>query len=193
MTRARSSVVAGRLFVVSGPAGVGKGTVIQLLRKRRPDLALSVSATTRSPRPGEVEGVSYYFMDDEAFQQLVREGGFLEWAKVHTHYYGTPRQQVESKLRDGSLILEIDPQGAFNVRRAMPDAVLIFIAPPSIDELRRRLAGRGTESGAEFEKRMQDAAIELEASKDYDEVIVNDQLETTVDELAAIMERYEHQ
>ncbi len=185
--------MAGRLFVVSGPAGVGKGTVIQLLRQRRPDLALSVSATTRSPRPGEVEGVSYYFMDDEAFQRLVREGGFLEWAKVHTHYYGTPRQQVESKLRDGSLILEIDPQGAFNVRRAMPDAVLIFIAPPSIDELRRRLAGRGTESGAEFEKRMQDAAIELEASKDYDEVIVNDQLETTVDELAAIMERYEHQ
>lgn len=184
--------MANRLFVISGPAGVGKGTVIGLLRQRRPDIALSISATTRSPRPGEQEGVSYYFMDTASFKQLVDQGGFLEWAKVHDHYYGTPRSQVQDKLKSASLILEIDPQGAFNVQRTMPDAVLVFIAPPSIDELRRRLAGRGTETAPEFEKRMSDALDELKASQRYDEIIVNDQLENAVDQLAAIIERYEN-
>lgn len=184
--------MAGRLFVISGPAGVGKGTVVKRLIERRPDLALSVSATTRSPRPGEVDGVSYYFMTDPQFDDLIASGGFLEWANVHTHRYGTPRAQVEDKLRGNSLILEIDPQGAFSVRRAMPDAVLVFIAPPSMEELRRRLVGRGTEDAADIERRMSDAQTEMAVRDRYDEVVVNNEIEDTVDRILAIINEYEN-
>lgn len=183
--------MSGRLFIISGPAGVGKGTAVELLRQRRPDIGLSVSATTRPPRPGEVDGQSYYFMTDKQFDDLVARDGFLEWAQVHAHRYGTPREQVAEKLKDNSLILEIDPQGALNVRRSMPDAVLIFIAPPSMDELRRRLVGRGTEDAADIERRMNDALKELAVKDSYDEIVVNDDIDKTVDELIAIIDRYE--
>lgn len=183
--------MANRLFVISGPSGAGKGTVIARVRQARPDLALSVSATTRSPRPGEVDGVSYHFMTDAQFDELAGKGGFLEWAHVHDHRYGTPRMHVEQMLEHSSLILEIDPQGAFNVRAAMPEAVLVFVAPPSMDVLRQRLEGRGTEDAAELEKRLADAASFMEASKRYDEVVVNDVLDETVKRMLAIIERYE--
>lgn len=178
--------------MISGPAGVGKGTAVKRLLELRPDLSVSVSATTRSPRPGEVEGSSYYFLTDEQFDRLVADDGFLEWAKVHTHRYGTPRAQVERDLKGGSLILEIDPQGAFNVRASMPRAVLLFIAPPSMEELRRRLVGRGTESGEELDGRMSDALGEMAVRDRYDEVVVNDDIDQTVAQLAAIINRYEH-
>lgn len=183
--------MANRLFVISGPSGAGKGTVIARLREARPDLELSVSATTRSPRPGEVDGVSYHFMSDAQFDELVAQGGFLEWAHVHDHRYGTPRMHVEKVLEHASLILEIDPQGAFNVREAMPEAVLVFIAPPSLDVLRQRLEGRGTETPEELEKRLADADEFMKASVRYDEVVVNDVLDETVERLLAIIKSHE--
>lgn len=183
--------MAGRLFVFSGPPGAGKGTIVGRVRAARPDIALSVSATTRAPRPGEVDGVSYHFMSEERFSELVEQDGFLEWAHVHDHRYGTPRMQVEQVLEERSLILEIDPQGAFNVRAAMPEAVLVFIAPPSLEVLRERLAGRGTETPAELEKRLSDVQSFMDASARYDEVVVNDVLDETVARVLAIIERYE--
>ena len=131
-----------RLFVISGPSGAGKGTLLSRVRESRPDLGLTVSATTRSPRPGDVDGVTYHFLDDSDFVARVERGEFLEWADVHGHKYGTLRSEVDRRIADGkSVILEIDVQGAFNVRKVYPDAVLIFIEPPSMDELERRLRG----------------------------------------------------
>lgn len=184
--------MTNRLFVISGPAGVGKGTLVKRLLQRRPDLLLSVSATTRPARPGEQEGVSYYFLSDQQFDELVANDGFLEWAHVHTNRYGTLRSQVASKLEHGSLILEIDPQGAFNISRTMPDAVLIFIVPPDMDELRRRLEGRGTEEAGDIERRMLDSQGELLAKEHYDEIVVNDNLETATEDLLAIIDSYEN-
>lgn len=166
--------------------------MIARVRESRPDLALSVSATTRAPRPGEVDGISYHFLTDAQFDELVAQGGFLEWAHVHTNRYGTPRMHVEQVLERQSLILEIDPQGAFNVRAAMPDAVLVFIAPPSLEVLRARLAGRGTEDEASLAKRLADVQSFMDASKRYDEVVVNDDLDETVARVLGIIDRYEH-
>lgn len=181
----------GRLFVVSGPAGAGKGTILSRALQERPDIRCSVSATTRQPRVNEVDGVHYYFLTDEQFQERVDNDGFLEWANVHGNRYGTPRSEVESKLEEGSLVLEIDPQGAANVRKAMPSCVLVFIAPPSIEVLRERLVGRGSESAESLERRLSDAIGELERQAEYDEVIVNDDLETAVREILALFQKYE--
>lgn len=184
--------MAGRLFVVSGPAGAGKGTILERVRSSRPDLALSVSATTRKPRPGEVEGVSYYFLNEAEFRSRVESGEFLEWADVHGNLYGTLKSEVQAKLDAGSsLVLEIDPQGAFNVRAMMPECVMVFIAPPSLETLRERLVGRGTETPATLERRMADAEGEMRCAERYDEVVVNDNLETAVAQTLALMERYE--
>ncbi|WP_243063050.1 guanylate kinase [Humibacter sp. RRB41] len=171
-----------RLVVLAGPTAVGKGTVARHIRENYPDVLLSVSATTRSPRPDEVDGVDYYFVDDAEFDRMIADHELLEWAKVHnSHRYGTPRAPIEKALGDGrSVLLEIDLQGARQVRAAMPDAVLVFLAPPSWDELVRRLIGRGTESQEEQHRRLATAKVELASQDEFDARVVN----TTVGEAA---------
>jgi guanylate kinase len=165
-----------RLTVLAGPTAVGKGTVSAFVRERYPQVWLSVSATTRPPRPGEVDGVHYRFVDEATFDAMVAAGDMLEWAVVHgRHRYGTPRGPVEQALRDGrAALLEIDLQGARQVRATMPDARFVFLAPPSWDELVRRLVGRGTETEAERERRLTTAREELAAEPEFDVTIVND-------------------
>lgn len=181
-----------RLFVISGPAGVGKGTLVARVRELRPDLDETVSATTRSPRPGEVEGVSYHYLSDEEFARRVAAGDFLEHAEVHGHSYGTLRSEVESRIARGrSVILEIDYQGAFQVRETFPAAVLVFIEPPSFEELERRLRGRGTEDEEHIELRLKNARHEIEIGEQYDVRIVNDEVERAARELLDVMAQYE--
>lgn len=181
-----------RLFVISGPSGVGKGTLVARLRELRPDLGLTVSATTRRPRPGEVDGVSYHFLTGEEFSRRVEAGEFLEWAQVHDHRYGTLRSEVDRLLAEGrSVVLEIDVQGGANVKRLYPDSVGIFIEPPSDEVLEERLRGRGTEDEATVRLRLADARRELELASQYDVRIVNDDLQRATDELARTIERFE--
>lgn len=176
----------GNLFVLSGPSGAGKGTLVSRLLDAIPDAWVSVSATTRQPRPGERDGVSYYFMDQSRFDELVSQGGFLEWATVHGNSYGTLKSSVQEHMETGSqVILEIDVQGALQVRKAMPEAHLIFIEPPSIEELERRLRGRGTETEEVICKRMETAKVELDRKMEYDVQVVNDDLNRATDELVA--------
>ena len=177
---------------MSGPSGVGKGTLVSLLRERHPRLGLTVSATTRGPRPEEKDGVSYHFLSEEEFERRVEAGEFLEWAWVHGHRYGTLRSEVDRQLAEGrSVILEIDVQGGMNVRAAHPDAVLVFIEPPSMEELERRLRGRGTEDEASVERRLANARGEMGRAAEYDARVVNDDLERAVGELARVIERFE--
>lgn len=181
-----------RLFVVSGPSGVGKGTLVARVRELRPDLGLTVSATTRKPRPGELDGVSYHFLTDEDFSARVERGEFLEWAQVHDHRYGTLRSEVDRLLERGqSVVLEIDVQGGANVKRVYPDAVGIFIEPPSWEVLEARLRGRGTEDEDTLRLRLEDARRELALAPTYDVRIVNDDLDTAVRQLADTLARYE--
>ncbi len=177
---------------MSGPSGVGKGTLVAKLRQRVPSLGLTVSATTRSPREGEKDGVSYYFLSEEEFGRRVEAGEFLEWANVHGHRYGTLHSEVDRLFDEGrSVVLEIDVQGGLNVRRVRPDTVLVFIEPPSAEELERRLRGRGTEDEATIRLRLDNAASELEAAASYDERVVNDDLDRAVGELADLIDTYE--
>lgn len=181
-----------RLFVISGPSGAGKGTLLAELRKQRPDLGLTVSATTRSPRPGEVDGTSYYFLSDEEFRRRIAAVEFVEWAEVHGHLYGTLVSEVKRLLAKGhSLVLEIDVQGALNVRKVYPDAVLIFIEPPSLQALEERLRGRGTEDEASIELRLKNARHEMELADQYDARIVNDTVDRAAQELGSVMRRFE--
>ncbi|WP_114560725.1 guanylate kinase [Desertihabitans aurantiacus] len=179
----------GSLTVVSGPTAVGKGTVVARLRAEHPELMVSVSATTRPPRPGEVEGVHYHFVGAEEFDQLVASDGLLEWAVVHgTHRYGTPRAPVRAAVAAGrQVVLEIDLQGARQVRRSWPGARFVFLAPPSWEELVRRLVGRGTETEAERERRLQTARAELAAAEEFDHVVVNTEVDATVAELVQLI------
>lgn len=165
-----------RLIVLAGPSGVGKGTVVRALRERHPEVWLSVSATTRNPRPGEVDGEHYFFVSDEEFTRMIEEGELLEWATVFGgNRYGTPRGPVLDRLTtDTPCILEIDLQGARQVRESMPDALQVFLAPPSYDALVDRLTGRGTEDERERESRLTTAREELAAQGEFDEVITND-------------------
>lgn len=184
--------MTARLFVVSGPSGAGKGTLVSAVRQARPDLGLTVSATTRSPRPGEVDGVSYSFKSDDEFDAMVEAGEFLEWAHVAGHRYGTPLSEVERVLASGhSLILEIDVQGGLNVKRLMDDAVLVFIEPPSFEELERRLRGRGTESDEDVALRLGQATGEMALASSYDARIVNDDLSRATADLLATVEAFE--
>ena len=176
----------GNLFVVSGPSGTGKGTIIAQLLKEVPDAWVSVSATTRRPRPGEEEGVAYYFMDRDEFLALAEEGGFLEWAEYSGNCYGTPLVSVQREVAAGKqVILEIEVQGALQVKEKMPEAHLVFIEPPSLEELERRLRGRGTETDDVVRKRMETALVELSHKMEYDIRLVNDDLDAAVAELAA--------
>ncbi|MFD0291890.1 guanylate kinase [Streptomyces sp. NPDC127118] len=180
--------VRPRLTVLSGPSGVGKSTVVAHMRKVHPEVWLSVSATTRKPRPGEHNGVHYFFVDNEEFDKLIANGELLEWAEFAGNRYGTPRRAVLDRLEAGEpVLLEIDLQGARLVRQSMPDAQLVFLAPPSWEELVRRLTGRGTEAPEVIERRLAAAKIELAAEAEFDTTLVNTSVEDVARELLALM------
>jgi guanylate kinase len=178
-----------RLTVLAGPTAVGKGSVSADIRAHHPEIWISVSATTRAPRPGEVHGVHYWFVSEAEFDQMVADDELLEWAVVHgRHRYGTPRRAVEEALREGRpALLEIDLQGARKVKQAMPGALFVFLAPPSWAELVRRLVGRGTESAEERERRLDTARLELASESEFDVTIVNDDVHRATDELVHCM------
>ncbi|ASJ54582.1 guanylate kinase [Brevibacillus formosus] len=183
-----SMVDRGLLLVLSGPAGVGKGTVCKALREVMPDLVYSVSATTRQPRPGEVEGVNYFFKSQEEFKQMIEEDALLEWAEYVGNYYGTPRQFVDDMLNEGrDVILEIEVQGALQVKERFPQGTFLFLAPPDLNELENRIVGRGTESQEIIRKRMEVARAEIELMDHYDYVVVNDVIESACDRIQAII------
>ena len=177
----------GKLFVISGASGVGKSTVLKRVMEQRDDLIFSVSATTRAPRPGEVEGESYYFVTQERFEEMIRNGEFLEYDRHHAGLYGTPAAQVLEKQERGHVILDIEPVGAFNVLKTRPDAVLIFIKPPSWEILEERLRNRGDTSPEQIEIRLNRAKWETQQSERYDYVVVNDQVETCAAEILKII------
>ena len=181
----------GNLFVISGPSGAGKGTLVARLIERIPNTWLSISATTREPRPGEIPGIHYFFMTDSEFKTLADAHGFLEWARVHDHYYGTPRSHIEEHIANGDqVILEIDVQGALQVRRAMPVCHLIFVEPPSLVELESRLRGRATEPEDVILSRLTTAEVELSHKMEYDYQVVNDDLDQATQDLVDIITRY---
>ncbi|MFF0825663.1 guanylate kinase [Brevibacillus sp. NPDC003359] len=183
-----SMVDRGLLLVLSGPAGVGKGTVCKALREVMPDLVYSVSATTRQPRPGEVEGTNYFFKSQEEFKQMIEEDALLEWAEYVGNYYGTPRQFVDDMLNEGrDVILEIEVQGALQVKESFPQGTFLFLAPPDLNELENRIVGRGTESREIIRKRMEVARAEIELMDHYDYVVVNDVIESACDRIQAII------
>jgi guanylate kinase len=189
LASAAPAVRPTRLVVLAGPTAVGKGTVAAAVRERHPDVWISVSVTTRPPRPGEVDGVHYHFVDDAEFDRLVAEDELLEWAVVHQRArYGTPRRPVDASLTAGRpSMLEIDLQGARQVRRTMPDAVFVFLKPPSWDELVRRLVGRGTEDDEERARRLDTARDELAAESEFDVTIVNHEVHAAADDLVTLM------
>jgi guanylate kinase len=177
-----------RVFVITGPSGVGKGTLIRTLLERIPELTLSVSATTRAPRPGEEEGVAYHFLTDEEFERRARAGEFVEHASYSGRRYGTLRSELQRRTRDGSpVVLEIEVQGARQIARSMPEAVRIFIAPPSEDALRTRLIGRGTDDPDQVDTRLATAREELAAQDEFSHVVINDRLEDAVDSLERVV------
>jgi guanylate kinase len=177
-----------RVFVITGPSGVGKGTLIRSLRDRMPELELSVSATTRPPRPGEEDGVDYHFLSDAEFERRVEAAEFVEHATYSGRRYGTLRAELERRLQAGHpVVLEIEVQGARQVRATMPEALQVFIAPPSREALRARLVGRGTDDPEQVQARLRTADAELDAQDEFAHVVVNDRLEDAVDELTAIV------
>lgn len=182
------SNVAGKLIVLTGPSGAGKGTLLKALLEKHPELYVSISATTRSPRPGEVNGQHYFFLDRAQFARMVEAGEFLEWAEFAGNCYGTPRQPVVAQIAVGkTVILEIELEGARQVRESFPEAYRIFIMPPSFETLEQRLRGRGTESDEVVARRMRRAKDEIAAASEFDVRIVNDDLEQALSELVAIV------
>jgi guanylate kinase len=183
-----SQPVASRLTVLSGPSGVGKGSVVAAVRRRHPEVWVSVSATTRRPRPGERSGVEYFFVDDDEFARMRAAGELLESANYAGHWYGTPRAAVEDAVAGGTpVLLEIELQGARQVRDAMPQARLVFLAPPSWDELERRLVDRATEPSEVVRRRLETAREEMAAETEFDAVVVNDEIESAADRLVTLM------
>lgn len=178
----------GILFVLSGPSGAGKGTVCKALMERMPDLCLSISATTRSPRAGEQHGVNYFFRTHAQFEEMIAGDELLEWARVFDNYYGTPRSFVEDRLQEGNdVLLEIDIQGAMQVRKRYPQGVFIFLIPPSATELKARILGRGTETDESFRQRFGAARHELQMMKEYNYVVVNDVVAAACERIEAII------
>ena len=188
-TGAGAATAPAPVTVLAGPTAVGKGTVSAAIRARYPQIWLSVSATTRAPRPGEVDGVHYHFMGEEEFSRLIEDGLMLEWAVVHgRNKYGTPRGPVEEKVAEGRpVLLEIDLAGARQVRESLPEARFVFLAPPDWDTLVQRLVGRGTEDEEERERRLATARVELAAEDEFDVTIVNDSVDRAADELARLL------
>ena len=183
-------MVDGRLFILSGPAGTGKGTLRERLFAAIDSLSYSVSCTTRQPRPGEVDGKDYFFISESQFLEMIDEGGFLEWAHVHKHLYGTPTKQVLETLRMGkSVIIEVDVQGARQIREKLPQAIGIFIRPPSMQDLERRLRSRGTEDEQAIAIRLKNAEYEMLSIQDYQHVIVNDDVERASSELIKLVQQ----
>lgn len=181
--------MSGKLFVISGASGVGKSTVLAKVMAARENLSFSVSATTRAPREGEIDGQSYYFVSKQQFEDMIKQNAFVEYDAHMENYYGTPKAQLLEKLESGDVILDIEPIGAFNVREAWPDAVLIFIAPPSQQELERRLRSRGDTEGHQIQVRMERAQWEMEQSKKYDYVVINDQVDICAEEILKILNK----
>lgn len=177
----------GKLFVISGASGVGKSTVLAKVMAARDDLLFSVSATTREPRPGETEAVSYYFVSKQAFEDMIQKNEFLEYDAHAKNYYGTPKAQLEEKLQKANVILDVEPNGAFAVRKARPDATLIFIMPPSADVLENRLRGRGDTSEDQIQVRLERARWEMDQRHLYDYVVVNDQVEACAEKILNII------
>jgi len=178
----------GHLIVITGPSGVGKGTLLRSLLQRHPELHFSVSATTRAPRPGEVEGKNYYFVDRDRFTEMVARGELLEWAEFAGHLYGTPRHPVEEHIRQGNLVvLEIELQGARQIRQTCPEALQIFILPPSLPELERRIRERAQDTEAAIARRLERAQEEIQAAHEFDIQIVNDDLEQALNRLEAAL------
>jgi len=177
----------GKLFVISGSSGVGKGTIINEFLKKHPDFKLSISCTTRNKRDGEENGVNYFFLSKEEFNICINNNEFLEWAEFSGNFYGTKKSFVEKCLNNGeNLILEIDTKGALNVKKLMPEATLIFIAPPSFEELEARLRGRHTETEEAIQKRLASIKLEIENSKNYDYTVINDTVENAVKKIEEI-------
>lgn len=179
----------GLLIVMSGPSGVGKGTIVKALLERNPNMKLSISATTRAPRPQETDGVDYFFKTHEEFTRMIEAGEFLEYMNVfNTNYYGTPRAYVEDEIAHGNdIILEIDVKGALNIKKARPDTVMVFIAPPSMSTLKSRLIGRGTETADAVERRFSEAFSEIRRMDEYDYVVINDILDRAVAQVEGII------
>ncbi len=177
-------MASGKLIVLTGPSGVGKGTLVSALLARHPELYLSVSATTRSPREGEIEGKDYYFLNKSAFETMIKQNQLLEWAEYADNYYGTPRAKVEEKINQGVIVLlEIEVIGATAIKKSFPDALRIFILPPSDEELERRLRSRNTDTDAAILRRLERAKEELKVSEQFDKRIVNDDLEMALQKL----------
>ena len=178
-----------KLYVISGSSGVGKGTVLKGFLARNPHFMLSISCTTRKPREGEVDGVNYFFLTKEKFQQNIADDKFLEWAEFAGNFYGTKRKYIKQCLEEGKdIILEIDTKGALQVKKQMPEAVLIFICPPSIEALENRLRGRHTEDEETIQKRLNEVKVELERAEKFDYKVVNDELERAISEIEKIIE-----
>ena len=177
----------GKLVVISGASGVGKGTVLGIMMEKRKDLKFSVSATTRPPRPSEKDGVHYYFVTKEQFEDMIAAGQMLEYSAHNANYYGTPREQAEEKMQTGSVLLDIEPNGAKQVKQALPEAVLVFIMPPSMEELEKRLRGRGDTPEDQIAMRLERAVWEMEQRHWYDHVVVNDSAERCADEILKII------
>ncbi|NMG58379.1 guanylate kinase [Geitlerinema sp. P-1104] len=177
-------MTAGKLIVLTGPSGVGKGTLLRSLRQRHPELCLSISATTRQPRPGEVDGVDYHFLSRQQFQDKIAQDAFLEWAEFAGNCYGTPRQSLETQMAQGHwVILEIEVEGARQVRRSFPDALLVFVHPPSFAELERRLRGRDRDSEEAIRRRLERAKEELQAADEFDVQVTNGVIEEALQAL----------
>jgi len=177
----------GKLVVISGASGVGKGTVLGIMMNKRKDLKFSVSATTRPPRPSEINGIHYYFVTKEQFEEMIAQGQMLEYSVHNANYYGTPRAQAEDKMRHGSVLLDIEPNGAGQVKKAAPDAILVFIMPPSMEELEHRLRGRGDTPEDQIKMRLERAVWEMEQRHWYDHVVVNDSADRCADEILKII------
>ncbi|EEI87011.1 guanylate kinase [Anaerococcus lactolyticus] len=183
----------GFLLVISGPSGVGKGTVLHDLMNTQTNLVYSVSATTRKKRDGEIEGVSYFYLNHDEFEKMIEEDKFLEYAHVHNNYYGTPKEFVEKKINEGKIvILEIDVQGALNIKKNTDNGVFIFLAPPSLKELKKRIVGRGTETDEDIKIRMNNAKKELQHIKDYDYIVINDHLNSAITSVNEIINAEKH-